>query len=173
MIWTNEIYKLKYTYALNLMKKFNMYDIEVRKDLAQETMTKVVLHYKERDGCSINTFIYRVAKNHVIDYVRKAKRNVLVASQTLYENVYSSNLSYSLNNIETEYLRKEQKEYCINIIDKLPLKQRNLVHSRYLEELSYGEIAEKYSINVGAVKSGLYRAKGSLQKIINRKSRIV
>jgi RNA polymerase sigma-70 factor (ECF subfamily) len=58
---------------------------------------------------------------------------------------------------------KEQRAAKIRLaIEQLSPKYRSLIELRYLEELSYEEIAEKLDLPLGTVKAQLFRAKDML-----------
>ena len=62
---------------------------------------------------------------------------------------------------------KEQRAQKIRAaIEQLSPKYKTLIELRYLDELSYEEIAEKLDIPLGTVKAQLFRAKDMLYNIL-------
>jgi RNA polymerase sigma-70 factor (ECF subfamily) len=55
-----------------------------------------------------------------------------------------------------------------NVLSQINSKYRKLIEMRYLQELSYDEIAEKLDMPLGTVKAQLFRAKDLLSNILNK-----
>ena len=54
------------------------------------------------------------------------------------------------------------------LVSKLKPKYRELVEKRYLEEMSYEEIAEEMNLPLGTVKEQLFRARDFLAYMIEK-----
>ena len=63
-------------------------------------------------------------------------------------------------------LEKETKQYILNLLDKLPLDQREAIYLKFASDMSLKEIGEVMNKSEGAVKSLIFRGKKSLEKII-------
>lgn len=63
-------------------------------------------------------------------------------------------------------LQKEQSAWVQTAIQKLPLKYQTVIELRYVEDLSYEEIADVLQIPLNTVKVQLNRAKKSLESLL-------
>jgi RNA polymerase sigma-70 factor, ECF subfamily len=61
---------------------------------------------------------------------------------------------------------REQAEQLSEAIGRLPLRQASVFCLRYFEELSYADIAQSLTMEVGAVGAALHKARGKLQSIL-------
>ncbi len=137
-------------------------------DLTIETFAKAFEKLdKYQPDFAFSTWLFRVATNNCIDFIRKRKLNTT-----------SINLMYSADGDEFELqikadildpeetsIQKQQKEVINLLLETLPTRYRNLVTLRYLEELSYEEIAVELDLPLGTVKAQLYRARDLLSNI--------
>lgn len=146
---------------------------DVAKDLTQDVFLKLYEHYGDFRGDSrIYTWIYRIAVNHILNYLKREKRmrwfdlldkNV---SDLFQKKSYESD--WGLDNrpiTPLEQMEKSQREKIVwRAIQSLPLNYRvPLLLHRY-EELSYQEIAANLNLSLSAVESRIHRAKKSLSK---------
>jgi len=146
---------------------------DVAKDLTQDVFLKLYEHYGDFRGDSrIYTWIYRIAVNHILNYLKREKRmrwfdlldkNV---SDLFQKKSYESD--WGLDNrpiMPLEQMEKSQREKIVwRAIQSLPLNYRvPLLLHRY-EELSYQEIAANLNLSLSAVESRIHRAKKSLSK---------
>jgi RNA polymerase sigma factor (sigma-70 family) len=121
-------------------------------DLVQEVFIKVWdnLHAFRGDS-KLFTWIYRIATNESLNFLRKQKRLRFFSSdvhQALIE-MLPTQMSVDADEIE----QKLQKA-----ILQLPDKQRLVFHLKYYEELSYEEISEITETTVGALKASYHHA---------------
>ncbi len=142
-------------------------------DLAQEVFIEVYESLQEfRSEAKLSTWIYRIAVNKSLNFVRKQKRQTFVRS---IENFFSSKdgaqeplqiEDYSKTRPDSNIEQSENKKILKDSINKLPENQRiAFVLSKY-QELSYKEIAEVMEVSLSSVESLLFRAKNNLQKHI-------
>jgi RNA polymerase sigma factor (sigma-70 family) len=125
---------------------------------------------------TFSTWLFRIATNNCIDFIRKKRLETLSISSSFKDDsgddVEIDIRDYSLDPQETAI--KSQKEYLMQmIVGKLPVKYQRLVELRYFKELSYEEIADKIDIPLGTVKAQLHRAKELLFDMIKDKREII
>lgn len=65
---------------------------------------------------------------------------------------------------EQNYLNRELREHIDEAIAQLPDNYRDVVYLRYIEDLSYQQIAESLNLPVSTVETRLFRGKKQLQK---------
>jgi len=140
-------------------------------DLAQEVFIEVYQSLEKfRNEAKLSTWIYRIAINKSLNFIRKQKRERFFKSIESFfnkDNSYESiQLSDETNLADKRISNLENKQLLKNAIAKLPENQRiAFILSKY-QELSYKEIAEVMGVTLSSVESLLFRAKSNLQKII-------
>ena len=141
-------------------------------DLTVETFGKAFENLdKYRPDFAFSTWLFRIATNNCIDFIRK-KRISLVSIQTLSEEdgeVRHLQVRADVLNPEESSIKKQESEKLKNIVEQLPSRYRTLIILRYYDELSYDEIPQQLDIPLGTVKAQLFRARDLLSNIMNRK----
>ena len=138
-------------------------------DLTQEVFIKA---YKSLPGfkfdSSLQTWLYRIAFNHTIDYMRKKKLVRILSLDGIDEWLLGKlrGTSQHRENIPDEMKRTEVKELVDWGLSKLPNDLKSVLVLRELEGMRYDEIAYALEISVPAVKSRLFRARSELKKIL-------
>lgn len=129
-------------------------------DLAQEVFIEVfnsISKFKRRS--SFSTWIYRVAVNKSLNFLRKNKN--LVSLEQADETVMPVNNDPSA---EKNLVTNDHARALHNAIDSLPEKQRTaFILSKY-DDMQYAEIADILKTSISSVESLLFRAKKNLQK---------
>lgn len=152
-----------------LYEKVN--DQEIAKDLTIEALGKAFkkLHLYTPEY-TFSTWLFTVARNHCIDYLRKHKLPMISIDRMMLDEDGKRNsfdlISKSLN--PEENMEKRQRIAILRqIVDQLKPKYRDLVKLRYFKELSYEEVAERLAIPIGTVKAQLHRSREQLFKIMS------
>jgi len=127
-------------------------DKHLAKDLTQETYAKVLEVNKKSNNIIKKAFLYQIAKNLVIDKVRKDK----VLIQTTYEEEnHTTHEKDRPEEIIFEELRSEKLKECIL---NLPEKNRKAFYLHYYKGYSRKEIANFMKISTNAVEKNITRA---------------
>ena len=152
-----------------LYEKLN--DQELAKDLTIESIGKAFkkLHlYTEKFAFS--TWLYTIARNHTIDYLRKNKLPTISIEKMLVGiDGKKTNFDIKSDDLQPDlFLEKKQRIAILrHIVENLKPKYRDLVKLRYFKEMSYEEISEELCMPLGTVKALLYRSREQLFKIIS------
>ena len=101
---------------------------------------------------SFRPFIFRMARNRVIDWYRK---NEAKKDYSTFYNEYTRNEAASLTD---ELLFEEYYSIAMDAIAKLPPRQKQIFTLRHTNDLSLDEIARELNISIHAVKKQLYEA---------------
>ncbi len=127
-------------------------------ELVQETMLSIWHRCGtfDPDKASASTWIFRIARNQWIDYLRKFKPDRL-SSLDCYDDIDDA----ADEPINTYFSDKDKLKQAIQA---LPHQQAQLIHHVYFEGKTHREIAEEQSIPLGSVKSGLRLAFEKLRK---------
>ncbi len=141
-------------------------------DLTVETFAKAFEKLeKYQPDYAFSTWLFRVATNNCIDFLRKKKLNTMSIHSMMEDDEDSRPLDIkadTLNPEETSIKKQESQELKV-LIDSLPQRYRNLLTLRYFDELSYEEIAQQLDLPLGTVKAQLFRAKYLLGNILKEK----
>lgn len=162
-----EIYREYAENILNLAFKITGRE-DVARDLTQDIFLKVYQNLDSFRGQSqIYTWLYRIALNHIFNYLKKEKRYrwIELLDTKIDEALEAddSEAKFSLHSSPVQpdkEIEKSQREKIVwAFILELPLKQRvPFILHRY-EGLSYQEIAEQLQISLSNVESRIHRAK--------------
>ena len=85
---------------------------------------------------------------------------------TSYDSEFYPQSADLTNNPEQIISQKENLQTIQQAIYSLPLKYREVIVLRHLQDLSYIEISNILKLPQGTVKVRLYRARGQLRKIL-------
>ena len=142
-------------------------------DLTIESFAKAFKSLaKFKKDFTFSTWLFRIATNNSIDFIRKKKLNTLSI-----ENTYTDDDGQSVS-IDIEDLNlnpqdiaiKAQKEEIMQVfVNMLPAKYQRLVRLRYFNELSYEEIAKEIEAPLGTVKAQLHRARELMYDLVKNK----
>jgi len=157
-ILTSEHQKYIYNVILRII-----FDKEEALDLTQETLLKAYLNIKKFKGnSSFRTWLYRIAINCAMDYLRK--RNVERSNFREIEEF--ENEVKDFETPEEVVDKKLTAEIVMKEINKLPLDYKVVLILRDIEGLNYEEISKIMNLNLGTVKSRLWRARNLLKERI-------
>jgi RNA polymerase sigma-70 factor (ECF subfamily) len=169
----NELFK-KYKDKLNFfILNLTKGNTELSKDICMEVLQKVFVKLNQNkfdmEKGAFSTWMYNMARNHYIDYLRCNKTKVLSFEDIGVENEESDNFAFQIKSHHhgpEEILIKEQTKNAVQkAIAESDLKDsmREMIKLRFMEEFSYEEIAEKMKLPLGTIKAKLFRAKAILK----------
>lgn len=140
---------------------------EAAHDLVQETFMKAFSSLASyRSEYRFSTWLYKIAANASIDYLRKRRIQALSLDRPMETRDGTLEIEvpdYSYHP-ERDLMRKEQRFSIEEAIDSLPKKYREVIVFRHKEDKSYEEIADLLGIPVGTVKARIFRARELLKK---------
>ena len=141
-----------YFLALRMTKSHDIAD-----ELAQESFVKAYLSLSGfQKGKSFYTWIYRIAINLILNYLKHSKFTVSLdtpAGRTYLENIPKSPVQLS------RLISEEQSQIFRKALDELPHTQKAIFMLRVFDGFSYEKISEVIGCSVGTVMSRLYRAR--------------
>lgn len=140
---------------------------EIGEEIAQDVFMKVYNNFSSYDEnkASMETWIFNIAANAIIDYWRKAKLDTTSISEVNEEG----NEILQLSGEETPlsfYLKNEYAELLNAYLNRLPKIYKESAALYYQNNLSYNEIATELNIPLSTVKIRLLRAKDRLRKFV-------
>jgi len=131
---------------------------EIAEDLVEDIFLKVWNNLWKFRWWKFNSWIYSIAHNLIIDFLRKKKLNLTDVNLEEFSLLDLNNLP------ENEY----KKKILFNLLNKLDYKYKEVLILYYFEEKSYEEIAVILGTQKNTVGSWIKRAKDSLYKIIQK-----
>ena len=131
---------------------------EVALDLTQDAFIRTWEYLRQGNSIeNIRAFLYRVANNLIIDYVRKRRESSL---DSLMEQGFDVPFE------EKSILHaKLDAQYALKVVDKLDDKYRDVVVLRYIEDLPIKEIAQIIGESENVVSVRLHRAIQQVKKL--------
>ena len=165
----------RYKKAVYFMILKMIRDADDAEDLTMEAFAKAFRNlHKFKKDYTFSTWLFRIATNNAIDFIRKKKLKTMSLNNTLTDdggNAVNIDIEDDDNNPQDEYIKTQRKEMVRIFVDKLPAKYRKLVKLRYFDELSYDEIAEELDKPLGTVKAQLHRSRELLFEIAQGKNK--
>lgn len=129
-------------------------DTETTEDILQDTWLTVIrrIHTLKKPE-AFATWLYRIARNKVYQQLRRRKK-----LSELNEN------TAVLNDIEDEVFSPEDAAKIHMCLARLRPDHREVLMLRFLEEMTYEQIARVTDCNLGTVRSRIHYAKQALRK---------
>jgi len=171
-----------------LMKRYNrslyhvilkmVRNVDDAEDLTIEAFAKAFKNLdKFKQEYAFSTWLFKIATNNCIDFMRKKKNNETFSINNLYNSTENEDFDLDIAdenaNPQENAIRSQKAELMQKLVARLPSKYRKLVSMRYFEERAYQEIAEELEIPIGTVKAQLHRARELLYDMIkNQKDHI-
>jgi RNA polymerase sigma-70 factor (ECF subfamily) len=132
-------------------------------DLAQEVFIKAYFSLPRfRSKSEFGTWLYRIAINHIKDYLRKNKRKLKEVSLDQLGGIDLT--AENVSSREEEKTGEERKALVQAALQRLPEKHRTILTLRDIQGLSYEEIADILGLSQGTVDSRLFRARKKLRE---------
>ena len=130
-------------------------------DLTQEVFVKVWKNLDRfREDSSLFTWIYRIATNECLNFLKKKKRRFFLpihdVTNELTQKVDDGD---NVDGDEIEILLQKA-------ILTLPEKQRVVFNLKYFDELKFEEIAAITDTSVGALKASYHHAVKKIEKFV-------
>ena len=116
---------------------------------------------------AFSTWLLTIASNTLIDFFRKKEQKTLsIDRDTSDDERPALNIVDGGLDPEGNLIRKQKNKEISRMVHRLKPHYRELIILRYLDELSYAEIAEKLDMPLGSVKAKLFRARDLLMDIL-------
>ena len=136
---------------------------QASEDCGQETMIKIWRNLKGyRGDCTFESWVYRIAANCCLDYLRRKKRDRSESIEPLREQGFDP--ADPRAGTEDAALAAEDQRRLREAISRLPEDQREALTLTQLEGMPYEEAATMLGVSEGTVKSRVNRAKARLKE---------
>ena len=139
-------------------------------DLTVETFAKAFEKLeKYQPGYAFSTWLFRVATNNCIDFIRRKKKMTFSIDKNM-ENDNGQDMQFEIKSPmldpEEKMIKKQKAIVMRDVVEKLKPRYKRLVELRYFQERSYEEIADELQLPLGTVKAQLFRAREFLYQIL-------
>ena len=139
---------------------------EAAEDCGQEAMIRIWRNLANYRGeCALESWVYRIAANCCMDWLRKKKRDKSVSMEPLREQGFDP--ADASPGTEEQVVAKDERQRLREAIAQLPDDQREALILTQLEKIPYEEAAQSLGISEGTVKSRVNRAKARLKEILS------
>jgi RNA polymerase sigma-70 factor (ECF subfamily) len=148
-------------------------DADAADTLTQECFLKAYRHrHRFRGGCSVRTWLLRIAVNLGRDHVRSRRfqfwRRLMERSNDIESISEPADMQPSA---ERQLLAREELAAVWTMLDRRSAQQRMVFVLRYVEDMDIEEIAAATSLRPGTVKSHLFRATAALRQLLRERKR--
>ncbi|HRY77056.1 MAG TPA: RNA polymerase sigma factor [Candidatus Paceibacterota bacterium] len=135
---------------------------EEAQDLAQQAFMKAweAINGFEDEGLPFSSWLYRIARNLVIDFYRVQKNNV-----SLDEGIGIMHP----DDLEERMFKSQKQEEIRKALRDLTDEQRDIIILRFVDDLSYKEIGKITKKNPAALRILQHRAINKLRKSVKTK----
>jgi len=133
-------------------------------DIVQEAFYRAFVKLKEfRQGCAFYTWLYRIAANLAISYLRHREKVMSLDVRCEHgacEPIDQSELP------EDELMREERGPLITAAFAQLSEDYRTILVLRAIERFDYATIAATLRVKIGTVRSRLHRARMQMRKLL-------
>lgn len=132
-------------------------------DLCQETFVRVYRALGSYDPRrAFSPWIYRIAHNVVLDHLRRLKARPVISEPDLAQP-FEEGIDPAAENPQQAMMTQEMYREVQEAIQSLPDNYRSVVVLRFLEDLSYAQIAESLDLTEANVMMRISRARRMLR----------
>ncbi len=122
-------------------------------DIMQNVFLKAWTHLDDfKQDSKISTWLYRIAVNESLDYLRRQKKQQVVSTDAPEQSVAQTLIA-------DRYFDGDETAALLNeAITQLPEVQRTVFNLRYYDEMKYSEISKMLHISEGSLKASYHIA---------------
>lgn len=141
-------------YLLGITENFHLAD-----EIMEETFFRIAVKKPNFSGkSSFKTWLYSIAHNAAVDYLRKHRHSVPLGETDIADE----------HSLEESHLREEQRIELHRAMNKLSPEYRQVLFLTFFEELSNAETAHVMHKTKRQIENLLYRAKASLRSVLEK-----
>jgi len=130
-------------------------------EIVQEVL--IVLYNKLKTfefKSSLYTWIYTITNTRSINYLKKKNLRSFFSLDDI------SNSKFEQNDMIDDLESKQKVEKIEKVLQKLPVKQREVFIMRNFDELSYEEISQITGKNIGTLKANHFHALNKIKELV-------
>jgi RNA polymerase sigma factor (sigma-70 family) len=159
-----EVLQKKYNRIITSLIRRMIRNEEDVRDLTQDTFIKAYNAISSfQFGYSFSSWIYKIASNTCIDFLRKKRlAEVSLSQKTNSDEEYEIEIEDKDYMPDISLMTDEKLKALRDAIEKLPDNYKEIIKLRHEKEMDYADIAETLDIPLGTVKAHLFRARKQL-----------
>ena len=160
-----DVVVLPHLEAANRLARWLMRNDDDAEDVVQEASLRALRYFHTFTGGNARAWFLRIVRN-----ICRGWHGDDVRARTDPFDERHHRGTHSSPDPETLMLKSEDAALITQAMSDLPGRQRELLVSRELDDLSYQEMADAMTIPVGTVMSGLSRARKAFRGALHRSS---
>ena len=173
-----EILLMRHKNKIHRFIGMKLRDNDLTEDIFQETFIKIINTLKSGSYNEEGKFLpwaMRIAHNLVIDHFRRASRVRLISESSSKSDDFNifSTLKLTDRNIEESILKDELESQMVNLVEYLPVNQRDILKMRIFQDLSFQDISEMENISINTALGRMRYALINLRKLIEKHEMVV
>ncbi|MEX9216186.1 RNA polymerase sigma factor [Providencia rettgeri] len=152
----SELQRLFARHSSSLCRYLNMYliDHNLSMDITQESFARMAELMKTSTIQDFDAYLYRIAKNLIVDHFRLQKKQQLMAiSDQQWQEIPSR-----VKGIEATVIHDQQLAQIQKIIQSLPPRTQEIFRLHREEGLAQTEVAQRLNISLSTVEKHLANA---------------
>ena len=173
-----EILLIRHKNKIHRFIGMKLRDNDLTEDIFQETFIKIINTLKSGSYNEEGKFLpwaMRIAHNLVIDHFRRVSRVRFISESSSKSDDYTifSTLKLTDRNIEESILKDELESQMVNLVEYLPVSQREILKMRIFQDLSFQDISEIENISINTALGRMRYALINLRKLIEKHEMVV
>lgn len=117
-----------------------------------------------REKCLIQTWLYKIAHNKIVDFYRKRKIKAILLSQIPFLQI----LENEINEPEFQFEKNKLRNKIETALSSLSRNHRIILELHYTNDIPVKEIAVKLNLSFKAAESLLFRARQNFKLAYER-----
>jgi len=168
----NELWLRYYAPVKSFLKYMLQNKSVFAEDIASDTFVKVFDKLNlYNPSLSFSGWIYRIATNTAIDFLRKHKKMMIVSIDKETSNNQEENYKIQLPDAgltpEQIFIILQRKDLLNQMLEALEVSYKNLIISKFIKQKTYKELSEETRIPVNTLKTQVRRSIQKLRKSHN------
>lgn len=153
------------TYARVLLGNYS-----TAEDVVQEAMLVVVAKYDQfEEGTSILAWCRSIVRIEVLRAKQRHQRDRTLAQKVLDEAVNAAFEEFQ--STRTTHERDLRRNALAQCVEQISDRSKRVLESRFIDGLGYGQIGERLSMSIEAVRKALFRVKKQLRDCVETRLR--
>ena len=151
----------------NYVMKISNANLQDAEDILQEVFIKAYQNLNDFDlSFKFSNWIFRIAHNVTISLYRRKK--ISSSKEISWEANELDNILQSTFNIEESNIKKSSYENLLKIIERLPLKYKEVLILKFIEDKDYKSISDILHKPMGTIATLVNRAKKMLIRELSK-----
>lgn len=117
-----------------------------------------------REDSNVNTWLFGIARNKIVDFYRKRKiKSVLLSQVPMLEIIANE-----INQPEFQFELNKIRDKIEKAFNSISIQYQKILHLRYEDRMPVKELAVIFDLSFKATESMLFRARRSFQQAYER-----